>query len=134
MQDGRFDPLSALGGSLLQDHGIGLANGVDFVAETVPAQANVTAHRRTTALFGLGLVDALTDGTLRDLARIERLLDPAAAGVVAMVPDILHARLSAGKFGCVARSLPNAAASEVKRSPVSCMPSPESPAKRMTTR
>ena len=99
VQDGRFDPLGALGGSLLQDHAIGLANGVDFVAETVPAQANVTAHRRTTALFGLGLVDALTDGTLRDLARIERLLDPAAAGVVAMVPDILHGRLSAGKFG-----------------------------------
>lgn len=44
------------------------------------------------------------------------------------------ARISAGKLGCVARSLPNAAASEVKRSPVSCMPSPESPAKRMTTR
>src|SRR4051794_461641 len=44
------------------------------------------------------------------------------------------ARISAGKSGRVDRSLPNAAVSDVKRSPVSCMPSPESPAKRMITR
>src|SRR4051794_38363269 len=43
------------------------------------------------------------------------------------------ARISAGKSGNVARSLPDTAVSEVKRPPVSCMPSPESPAKRMTT-
>ena len=44
------------------------------------------------------------------------------------------ARISAGKSGSVARSLPNRALALVKRSPVSCMPSPESPAKRMMTR
>ena len=44
------------------------------------------------------------------------------------------ARISAGKSGKVARSFPKTAVSLVKRSPVSCMPSPESPAKRMTTR
>ena len=44
------------------------------------------------------------------------------------------ARISAGKLGSVARSLPNTADSSVKRSPTSCMPSPESPAKRITTR
>ena len=44
------------------------------------------------------------------------------------------ARISAGKFGSVEKSLPKAAASWVNRSPVSCMPSPESPANRMTTR
>jgi hypothetical protein len=44
------------------------------------------------------------------------------------------ARISAGKLGSVARSLPNAAASDVNRSPVSCIPSPESPANRITTR
>src|SRR5471032_2452244 len=49
-----------------------------------------------------------------------------------MVPA--GARISAGKFGSVARSLPNAAEISVNRSPTSCMPSPESPAKRMTTR
>ncbi len=44
------------------------------------------------------------------------------------------ARISAGKFGRVERSLPNDAVSEVKRSPVSCIPSPESPANLMITR
>src|SRR5690625_833588 len=44
------------------------------------------------------------------------------------------ARISAGKFGSVDRSLPNDAVSWVNRSPVNCIPSPESPAKRMMTR
>src|SRR5438270_1672589 len=43
------------------------------------------------------------------------------------------ARISAGKSGNVARSFPAIAVSEVNRPPVSCIPSPESPAKRMTT-
>src|SRR3954466_3073128 len=43
------------------------------------------------------------------------------------------ALISAGKSGNDDRSLPNSAVSDVKRSPVSCMPSPESPAKRMMT-
>src|SRR2546430_10813956 len=50
----------------------------------------------------------------------------------AMVPA--GARIPAGKFGRVARSLPKAALTSVNRSPASCMPSPESPANRMTTR
>jgi hypothetical protein len=44
------------------------------------------------------------------------------------------ARISAGKSGRVARSLPTRAVALVNRSPVSCIPSPESPAKRTTTR
>src|SRR5262245_61949510 len=44
------------------------------------------------------------------------------------------ARISAGKFGSVARSFPKAADSSVKRSPTSCIPSPESPANLITTR
>ena len=39
-----------------------------------------------------------------------------------------------GSSGSVARSLPNTADSSVNRSPTSCMPSPESPANRITTR
>jgi len=42
------------------------------------------------------------------------------------------ARISAGKSGSVARSLPASADSVVNCVPVTCMPSPESPAKRMT--
>src|SRR5512133_1491161 len=44
------------------------------------------------------------------------------------------ARISAGKLGSVARSLPKTAVASVKRPPASCIPSPESPAKRTMTR
>src|SRR6266542_131930 len=44
------------------------------------------------------------------------------------------ARISAGKSGSVARSLPSTAVALVNRSPVNCMPSPESPANLTTTR
>jgi len=50
-------------------------------------------------------------------------------------PDVVPAgaRISAGKSGNVARSLPWAAVVTVNWSPVICMPSPESPANRTTT-
>ena len=50
----------------------------------------------------------------------------------AMVP--CGARVSAGKLGRVEKSLPTSAESAVNLSPVSCIPSPESPANLMTTR
>src|SRR5215212_6045764 len=47
--------------------------------------------------------------------------------------DPAGARISAGKSGNVERSFPFSAVSEVNRPPVSCIPSPESPANRITT-
>ncbi len=44
------------------------------------------------------------------------------------------ARISAGKSGSVLMSLPKTAAVRVNCVPVSCIPSPESPANRMVTR
>src|SRR5437867_5171522 len=43
------------------------------------------------------------------------------------------ARISAGKWGSVARSFPTMAVVSANWVPVSCIPSPESPANRMTT-
>ena len=43
------------------------------------------------------------------------------------------ARISAGKSGKVLTSFPNTADVLVNWSPVNCIPSPESPEKRMTT-
>ena len=44
------------------------------------------------------------------------------------------ARISAGKSGSVLMSLPKTAAVRVNCVPVTCIPSPESPAKRIVTR
>jgi CxxC motif-containing protein (DUF1111 family) len=97
--DGSFDPLTALGGSLLQDHGIGDVPGHHFAAEAVPPEANVIAGRRTTPLFGLGLVDATPDATFRTLAARQALYTPAAAGKVAMVDNLATSKKAVGKFG-----------------------------------
>src|SRR5207237_9060287 len=69
--DGTFDPLAAKGGSLLQDHAIGMQIGhtppdpnssFDFLAEAIPAEANVIGRRRTTPLYGLCIFDSVRVG------------------------------------------------------------------------
>jgi CxxC motif-containing protein (DUF1111 family) len=58
-----FDPLASLGGSLLQ------ASAIDpAVQEVIPIEANVTTHRTTPSAFGAGLVQAISDNTLKNLA------------------------------------------------------------------
>ena len=105
---GKFDALAGNGGSLLQDHGIGrqtsrvpadLNSFFDFAAEAIPAKANVVARRRTTPLFGLGLVDAVPDDEIRDIAARQRFFAPHLAGTVAMVTDLTTGKLAVGKFG-----------------------------------
>src|SRR4051812_13886277 len=98
-KDGSFDPLVAEGGSLMQDHGIGAVAGFFFAPEQVPANANVVAMRRTTPLFGLGLVDATADDTIRALAAKQARATPKIAGTVAVVPDLVAGRDAVGKFG-----------------------------------
>jgi CxxC motif-containing protein (DUF1111 family) len=58
-----FDPLADLGGSLLQ------ASAIDpAVQEVIPPEADVTTHRTTPSAFGAGLVQAIPDDTLTNLA------------------------------------------------------------------
>ena len=97
--DGVFDPLLSLGGPLLQDQAIGNVNGVVWVPEKVPAEANVVAQRRTTPLFGLGLVDATADSTFAAIAAWQQAHDPATAGRPAMVQEVGAAGLRVGRFG-----------------------------------
>jgi CxxC motif-containing protein (DUF1111 family) len=103
---GRFDPLASEGGSLQQDQGIGVINNADgsvcgtFISEKQPADSNTLALRRTTPLFGLGLVDATPDSTFMELAARQRSDSPLLAGHVNQVanPDQGGA-LTVGKFG-----------------------------------
>jgi len=89
---GIFDPLTELGGSLLQRRSI---RGV--VREIVPPEANTVAQRQTTALWGMGLIEAIADQTLIDLAA-----QPSVDGVqgrVAMVKDLVSGEQRVGRFG-----------------------------------
>jgi len=97
--NGVFNPLTEFDGQLLHTMGIGLFNGVDFVGETVPSVANVVAHRRTTPLFGLGLVDAVPDQFLKDLAQFEQDTNPATAGRALVLTDVFSGQPRVGRFG-----------------------------------
>lgn len=95
---GRFDPLTQLGGSLIQSQGIGPTGSCNYVGETVPAAATIVAGRRTTPLFGLGLVDAVPDETFQELAEDEDE-DDGVAGRVNIVTNLSTGRPAVGKFG-----------------------------------
>src|SRR4030095_4186932 len=88
------------GGSLLQDQGIGRVGRYKYDAERVPREATIVAQRRTTPLFGLGLVDAVSDATFEQLARMQERSTPETAGRGSMGSDLATKNnISAGKFG-----------------------------------
>jgi CxxC motif-containing protein (DUF1111 family) len=93
---GVFDPLVNLGGSLVQDHAIGPPDGSThpFRPERVPQVATIVVRRRTTPLFGLGLVDATPDSVF--LALAGRGETP---GRVNLVDTIRAGMKTVGKFG-----------------------------------
>jgi CxxC motif-containing protein (DUF1111 family) len=102
--DGTFDPMTESGGSLLQDHGIGsvtvAAGSYQYLTETVPGEATVSARRRTQPLFGLGLVDATPASTFIGIAIAQGILKPSIAGRASIVPDPSNSgRPALGKFG-----------------------------------
>ncbi|PYN82257.1 MAG: hypothetical protein DMD97_01375 [Candidatus Rokuibacteriota bacterium] len=94
-----LDPLVNLGGPLIQTDGIGHQGACTFVGEHVPPQATIVAERRTTPLFGLGLVDAVPDATLVTLAAKQAREQPGTAGRPNMVTDVTTGRVAVGKFG-----------------------------------
>ena len=68
-EDGTCDPLVERGGFVIQQVATPLlhsAMGID--REPVPAEAAVQARRRTSALFGFGLLDAVPDATILSYA------------------------------------------------------------------
>jgi len=98
--------MTEFGGSLIQDHGIGLT-GVgtcEYLEESVPAQATVVARRRTTPLFGLGLVEAVPDVVFRAIASLQGRDPDGCAGVVSIVTDMTTGRQVAGRFGWKAQN------------------------------
>jgi CxxC motif-containing protein (DUF1111 family) len=113
---GIFDPLVSEGGSLLQDHAIGDASqylpndnnpnppdacfSFTYSPEVIPTDANVTAQRRTTPLFGLGLVNALTDNQLRENQFLEFIYNRYAPyGTLSYVTNPDTGQTNVGRFG-----------------------------------
>lgn len=100
--DGTFDPMASVGGSLIQDHALGQVDDDPahvYVAEIVPADATIRAGRITTPLLGLGLVDAVTDEYLLQLAQRQAAERPRTAGTANMVLEIRTGQMRVGRFG-----------------------------------
>jgi CxxC motif-containing protein (DUF1111 family) len=97
--DGVFNSLTQFDGQFLHSKGIGRFNGVDFVGEVVPPEANVVAQRRTNPLFGLGLVDAVPDQTLQEIAQFQQEFTPETAGRALVLTDVFSGQPRVGRFG-----------------------------------
>src|SRR5581483_8806919 len=90
--NGQYDSLAALGGSLFQQ------NAIDMGAqEQIPKEANVIAHRQTTPLFGLGLIEAIPDREI--LRNAQRTAIHGIKGRAAIVQDVVSGQMRVGKFG-----------------------------------
>ena len=90
--DGRFDPLTKFGGTLLHQFAIDPA-----VAEHIPPQADVIARRLSTPLFGTGLIEAIADETIR--LNAQRSQPDGIQGRVSAVTDIVDGRERVGRLG-----------------------------------
>src|SRR5262245_19979402 len=97
--DGKFDPMSQHGGSLIQKNGIGVVDTCNYLAEIVPSDATIVDGRRTTPLFGLGLVNAVPDGTFFAIAAEEAFHPDHIKGKVSIVTEIATGKNKVGKFG-----------------------------------
>jgi CxxC motif-containing protein (DUF1111 family) len=94
--NGSFDPLDGSvsvnkGGGLLQQRAISLAACNQLAGEVVPPEATFVSLRNTTGLFGLGLVEAIPEATIRG--------NTSNGGKVNIVlnPDTNH--MEVGRFG-----------------------------------
>ena len=92
MTNGVFDPLASLGGSLLQQFAIDPA-----CQEVIPPQANVTAKRQTTPLFGFGLIEAIPDAEILRNANVPK--PDGVKGKASVVQDIASGETRTGRFG-----------------------------------
>jgi CxxC motif-containing protein (DUF1111 family) len=97
--DDVFDPMTYAGGSLLQDHAIGSVGDYMYVREEIPYDANRVAGRRTTPLFGLGLVDAISGDDLLRIAAIQATSPDRIGGRANIVIDPTTRQPAVGRFG-----------------------------------
>ncbi len=89
-----FDPLSHLGGPILQSEFIDEA-----CAEVIPEEANVVSHRITSSVLGGGLIEAVADAALVELAAQRRGTVRGRVHHVRALEDASDAPPRVGRFG-----------------------------------
>jgi CxxC motif-containing protein (DUF1111 family) len=82
------------GGSLLQKFAIDPS-----CQEVVPREANITALRQTTPLFGAGLIEAITDETIQAQANQQAGNQDGIHGRPNVVLDVATNQFRVGRFG-----------------------------------
>jgi cytochrome c551/c552 len=90
-----FDPLTSLGGSLLQKSFVGTLD--PGCAESVPPEADITVLRQTPHVFGAGLLEALADADIAAHATFPP--HPAVSGKVRMVQPVEGGPMRPGRMG-----------------------------------
>ena len=87
-----FDPMTELGGPVVQSRGVA-SETCTVNGETVPPAATIVARRDTPPLFGLGLIETIPD------RRILRLADPSDldGDGIRGHPNVVRGRI--GRFG-----------------------------------
>jgi CxxC motif-containing protein (DUF1111 family) len=93
----KFDPMTAYGGPLMQADGIGPLSAC--FGEIAPAEATIVARRKSTPLFGLGLVDSVPDSAFKRIAEDQQEHAPAVAGRPHNVQDVATGKRKVGRFG-----------------------------------
>jgi CxxC motif-containing protein (DUF1111 family) len=97
--DGTFDPLEALGGSLLQAEAIAIPGyPIDYCREVVPDEetANIVSFRVTNSALGMGLVEAIPDS---EIAANEAISGGSVHWVIPLEDDSKEPTPRAGRFG-----------------------------------
>ena len=88
------DHFDVPGGSLFQSNGIS-----PNCRESIPADANVTAQRQTTPLFGMGLIEAIPDAEIEAYRSEQASAHPEQAGLLHRVVDVASGASRVGRFG-----------------------------------
>lgn len=98
--NGSFDPLVGFGGPVIQANGAGRVNATTVInGEVIPPLANAVARRRTTSVFGLGLVEAIPGSAIQAEAVRQAKFSPMTAGRVNIVTDLRTGQPTIGRFG-----------------------------------
>jgi CxxC motif-containing protein (DUF1111 family) len=92
LANGGFNPIPNEGNTLLHQMAINIET-----QETIPKDATIVAHRKTTPLFGLGLIEAIPDWTI--LANVHRPAVDGVTGKGAILNDSVTQGIGINKVG-----------------------------------